>query len=494
MDEPRPIYHETLISDILDHAELERLKAFSCSVRKPKTEEKPYPSLIEVIQMDMRYAENRVLAKFLMRNRKELFWIDPNTRLSAAACIIKRGNPFLIDWLLVQLKHNINLGLDWYNNTALQHAVQSGREQIVLKILKMGGGPNRINRCKRSAVHRAIIMDRPDILRMLLEYGGDINIRGPYQWRPIHTVFFSKYSECLDLILRYKPLMNACDGWHQNALSLHINFGIERISNIAKLLDNGSDKNFTNVHGYNYLHMIVSNTKNEKYFAVKAMELLLEHGIDINAKTIYTGATPLHFAIERNEKLVAPLLYYNSDLTLTNRTNKTPLGLALMYSEDSTKSIIAHLVLQKMTYDSLTLSRTDLAQLRNKFSAVPSISVASLDILKESTVIDFPNITYYDILTDNDYENARKLRNADFRFNVRRTRGIDMFPYYRNYLNMKIDSAFKLYEAKRVIADFLVENFHEILNLFIIEDIIDNFDKYYIFRLHRQLLAKMANI
>ena len=94
----------------------------------------------------------------------------------------------------------------------------------------------------------------------------------------------------------------------------------------GSLVDVGQDDGWTPLMGATY---------NSKMFVVKT---LLKHGANINAATIDTGDTALHFAVQQFDKDIVYLLLKNgADPRIENKNGSTAMDLA---KKDSVKGMI----------------------------------------------------------------------------------------------------------------------------------------------------------
>ena len=60
--------------------------------------------------------------------------------------------------------------------TALHFAVASGNAALVHVLLRHGASPRRPEEYKYSALHSAVLCDRPDICDMLLKWGAEVSL------------------------------------------------------------------------------------------------------------------------------------------------------------------------------------------------------------------------------------------------------------------------------------------------------------------------------
>ena len=100
------------------------------------------------------------------------------------------------------------------------------------------------------------------------------------------------------------------------------------IQMMERILHTNPDKDARDALGGTALHVAVFKSN------LEAIQLLLEHGFDINAKTSSTGYTPLHYCVWLNNLNVARfLLLYNADRNIRDNNGQTPLEKAAKESK-----------------------------------------------------------------------------------------------------------------------------------------------------------------
>ena len=146
----------------------------------------------------------------------------------------------------------------------------------------------------RAPLHSAAMAGEPDEIRLLLEYGADVNLRDPKGNTPLH---------------------HTASSFQDPSLAVQI------------MLSNGADVNAKNKVGTTPLHGAARNP----YFNV--VRLLLNHGADVNEIDARRN-TPLHsfmhpYLYPPNPEIIATLLNYGADPNAKNDESKTPLHEAV---------------------------------------------------------------------------------------------------------------------------------------------------------------------
>ena len=112
--------------------------------------------------------------------------------------------------------------------------------------------------------------------------------------------------------------------WTETPLGIAIHYGNAQI--IETLILNGAKPNIKFSHDETPIHLAIKARENQE----EIINILVNHGADIEAKETIFGSTPLHMAVRRNEKeLVKLLLNHGADINSTNRSKETPIHVAV---------------------------------------------------------------------------------------------------------------------------------------------------------------------
>ena len=169
-------------------------------------------------------------------------------------------------------------------------------------LLQFGADVNKAAKDGTAPLHTASIHGHPDIVRILLGYGANVNAHGGYQRRtPLHDA--AMVDDLVDE--EYEPRSNR--------------------EVVELLLSRGADINAINVHGQTPLWDALYARFND------VTELLIKHGADINAKNYVDGKTVLH-AAAFNIDLEAVKLFVSrgGDIHAQSFNGDTPLHKAAL--------------------------------------------------------------------------------------------------------------------------------------------------------------------
>lgn len=218
--------------------------------------------------------------------------------------------------LLINAGADLNAVSDWgwgalhlTVNGVYEDGIFSGTDlSNIAKLLLDAGADIELKTMEgRSALALAAINKNPNTMKVLLDYGADVNTQDEWKWTPLMNAVFKAKSAALS-----KILLNAgADANTQNkfgSTALHLTVDSEDeakhdLYHIAKvLLDSGANQEVVNNDGETPL-MIAG-----KFNKPEVAKLLIEHGAYLNRKNTLTGKSALDYALENFNAPVISLL------------------------------------------------------------------------------------------------------------------------------------------------------------------------------------------
>ncbi len=184
--------------------------------------------------------------------------------------------------------------------------------------------------------------------------------------------------------------------------ALHRAAGCGHVRILELLLNHGADVNAKDRAGNTSLHMASFNWSNwvaSDWFNSMGQEtwcwteikletsdmsldvtrLLLDHGADVNAVDI-RGETPLYNAIKNGQKSVTQLLLARgADVILENQSGHTPLTLASEYEDEEITRVLLEHDLQRQVQSGITNTAMRIAAYNGRFSMVKILLSRSLE-------------------------------------------------------------------------------------------------------------------
>ena len=173
----------------------------------------------------------------------------------------------------------------------MMNAAHHGRIEPVKLLLDLGSDPNQLASNGRGVLHEAAWSGNVEIVRLLLDRGASCEVRdGTHNGTPANWADHAGRFDVRDLILE-----------HSNDVFSLARFG--KADRLRVLLrDEPTLATATRSDGRTPLHFVESNGT-----GATVIDLLLEHGADINATTD-EGATPLSAALARANEAAMELL------------------------------------------------------------------------------------------------------------------------------------------------------------------------------------------
>ena len=250
---------------------------------------------------------------------------------------------------------------------ALHYITATGSEQMLQFLLQHGADVDiKEKEHGNSPIFMAVQVDRPDMLKILIEAGADLTLNNKIGRTLLHSLAARGKIDYIKLLLENgadidvgkpgtTPLMTAADLGEDDTMIF--------------LLENGADINILNINAPKLSRSMLS-----KPYATETLKILTEYGFDINTKpasaepllfslfntgakmknglrenvqllldagmdvnaTDKEGNTVLHFAAKKcymdpagSVELVGMLIPYGADVNRTNAKGQTPLDIML---------------------------------------------------------------------------------------------------------------------------------------------------------------------
>jgi ankyrin repeat protein len=200
----------------------------------------------------------------------------------------------------------------------LRKAVRDGETAKVMRLLDRGVDPNVGDDEGCTALHLAANFS-PEIVRILVERGANVNARCIYGLTPLHH---AGSLEIAVFLVEHGADVNARDKNGRTPLHSVALFNMEDIEIARFLISRGAEVDARDASGRTPLHYAA------EHGYTGLIKLLAEKGADINIQD-KDGRTPLHLAATSGrEKAVTTLLGLGADPNIRDNEGLTPGELA----------------------------------------------------------------------------------------------------------------------------------------------------------------------
>jgi ankyrin repeat protein len=242
----------------------------------------------------------------------------------AALC----GFQDVVEDLVIKCPQHVNARSGRYV-TPLVAALAGGHSQTAKYLYDNGAHPNVRGHRRRTPLHSAAWFGDFEMVQLLLDYEVDVNAQDEYNWTALHEVSegstFSSQNiprlpDVARLLLERGTDVNVLGG--NNKTPLHMAARNGRVGVLRVLLEHGANVGVEDKEGGTPLHAAVGSGK------VEVVSMLLEHGASVGAED-KEGRTPLHAAVE-NERVgvVRVLLEHGANVGAGDKEGITPFQIA----------------------------------------------------------------------------------------------------------------------------------------------------------------------
>ncbi|MEG9861651.1 MAG: ankyrin repeat domain-containing protein [Parvularculales bacterium] len=259
----------------------------------------------------------------------------------------------------VLIEHGVHIDAKTdYGQTPLHWAADYNEEPAIVKLLlDHGADIEARNRWGSTPLHGAVEKNKSAVIKALLERGADIEARDKHGTTPfLGAVGFNGRPDVLKLLIEYGADIEARDGKGRSALhwaavrddvlmAVPIDEAIV-LKNIELLLDHGMDINVRD-NPENATPLLWAAVRSK---SPAVLELLLNRGADMEIRGGAFGHTPLLTAarLTSNPAIVETLLRGGADATAQDEFGRTAFELAK--ENESLKDTKAYWLLNEAQY------------------------------------------------------------------------------------------------------------------------------------------------
>jgi ankyrin repeat protein len=241
---------------------------------------------------------------------------DASPLYYAALC----GFQDLVEDIVIKCPQDVNASSGYYV-TPLVAALAGGHSQTANYLYDHGGHLNIPGNAQRTPLHSAAWYGDFEMVQVFLGYKADINARSDDNWTSLHEASEGDYSsqniprlpDVARLLLERGADVNVLDG--HNVTPLHLAAKHGRVGVVRVLLEHGANVGAEDEKGSTPLHAAAEgrfeSTENER---AEVVSVLLEHGANVGAKDNY-GRTPFQIASAKGYDMIVKLLVPSNGLS-----------------------------------------------------------------------------------------------------------------------------------------------------------------------------------
>ncbi len=201
------------------------------------------------------------------------------------------------------------------NKTPLEEAINFGRTDIVLLLARHGGYVPGVLEGGRSLIHRACEKGKPDVVKALLDAGGDGNERTPNGSTPLIIAIQLRQNEVADALLDYFDVTTGMNVMHAETDDLRrsaFHLAVEKgnAQTVGKMLKNGALVNDPDASGETPLLRAIGQGN------LALIETLAANGADLNREDcplVFACHTPDLRSEARRGEVAALLMRHGAD-------------------------------------------------------------------------------------------------------------------------------------------------------------------------------------
>ncbi|PSN51181.1 hypothetical protein C0J52_06045 [Blattella germanica] len=294
---------------------------------------------------------------------------NPNAMCKDGNCVIH----FAFRWTIQKFsKFSSDVEKNNEDNTEhLKSFFSKTKEDTVLNLLEHGANPNAVDGLGNSLMDYAVGADLPNILKLLQEFGCDINGCDYEQGTPLIKAIKWGNEKMAITLLEYGANPNVKDKHGNSAIHYAIQGNLS--NTLELLLQHNCDIDAANNQGETPL--IKSLTRRNEQMAMH----LLQFKLNFNAKD-YFGNSPMHYAVEGNlEKTSETLLKLECDFDCCNLQGETPLIKAIKRQNQEMANTLLSLGANPNTKDKYGNSVMHFAAQENLVNTVDELLVLESD-------------------------------------------------------------------------------------------------------------------
>ncbi|XP_057320544.1 putative ankyrin repeat protein RF_0381 [Microplitis mediator] len=257
--------------------------------------------------------ENIDILKLLIRNKADVN-IESEIGTTAFSAAITKGN-FVVFKILVDVIADLNSP----NLLPLHSAILQNNYAFTEYLINSGANVNSLDIKQQTPLHVAVSNENIEIIKLLLDNNADVNVFDNDNLSPLSIAIIKENKEIVALLINKDKIIVEADF----VSLLKIAWYISNFEIFDLLLDVGLEINPCAAHKI-VPPLLLAVIRND----FETFECLIDGGAKIDASI--WGKTPLHIAVEReNKTMVESLVKNKADVNIDFGNGKTILNVAI---------------------------------------------------------------------------------------------------------------------------------------------------------------------
>lgn len=247
------------------------------------------------------HSQQSKVAQFLKKNGADMDVFDA-IAVGDINLLIELSKTAGFDFNQVNTKHTIK------GCPLLNFACRYGYVDIINYLLINNANINSVsNSAHQYPLHEAVSSGNEDALKILLDFGANINIENSYGWTALHFAASRGYLNIVQIIINAEGDVNYLD--RDGRSPLFFASQGHKVEIVKILIENSAKVNIKDVRGCSPLHYAMRKVGN-----IKIIKLLVENGVDFQSQGEGRSAmNPLIVATaQRDEEVVKLLLEHGA--------------------------------------------------------------------------------------------------------------------------------------------------------------------------------------